>query len=124
MALAAAVAEWVLLGTNTIVAPWYSPLLPARSLAGVDVVGGGRLIPGLGSGWSSDEYQQGVGVSWTERGARLDECPDVLDAVWTTDPVAQHHGAHFSFPDAYIGPKPVQRPRPYLFVGFGPRRAA
>jgi probable F420-dependent oxidoreductase len=117
---AAAVTERVLLGTNTIVAPWYSPLLLARSFAGVDVVSGGRLIPGLGSGWSPEEYQ-GVGVPWKERGARLDECLDVLESVWTTDPVEQHQGAHFSFPDAYIGPKPVQRPRPPIYLsGFAP----
>lgn len=32
---------------------------------------------------------QGVSVPWKERGARLDECLDVLEAVWTTEPVAR-----------------------------------
>ncbi|WP_329473890.1 TIGR03619 family F420-dependent LLM class oxidoreductase [Streptomyces sp. NBC_01723] len=127
LSVAASVTERVLLGTSTLVAPWYSPLLLARSLTGVDVVSGGRLITGLGTGWSPEEYQ-GVGVPWQERGPRLDECLDVLEAVWTTEPVARHEGRHYTFPAAHIGPKPLQRPRPPIYLsGFAPasrRRAA
>ncbi|TDC75964.1 TIGR03619 family F420-dependent LLM class oxidoreductase [Streptomyces hainanensis] len=127
LSVAASVTERVLLGTSTLIAPWYSPLLLARSLTGVDVVSGGRLIPGLGTGWSPEEYQ-GVGVPWQEWGARLDECLDVLEAVWTTEPVARHEGRHYAFPAAHIGPKPLQRPRPPIYLsGFAPasqRRAA
>ncbi|MFF9044364.1 LLM class flavin-dependent oxidoreductase [Streptomyces parvulus] len=68
LSVAASLTERVLLGASTMVAPWYSPLPLARSLTGVDVVTGGRLITGLGTGWSSEEYQ-GVGVPWQERGA-------------------------------------------------------
>ncbi|TXL83783.1 LLM class flavin-dependent oxidoreductase [Streptomyces sp. IB2014 016-6] len=68
LSVATSVTERVLLGTSTLVAPWYSPLLLARSLTGVDVVSGGRLIPGLGTGWSPEEYQ---GVAFPGRsGAR------------------------------------------------------
>ncbi|MFI6374433.1 TIGR03619 family F420-dependent LLM class oxidoreductase [Streptomyces sp. NPDC050546] len=127
LSVAATATERALLGTSALVAPWYSPLLLARSLSGVDVVSRGRLVPGLGTGWSPEEYQ-GTGVPWKERGARLDECLDVLEAVWTTDPVEQHEGTHYSFPAAHIGPKPVQRPRPRIYLsGFTPasrRRAA
>ncbi|WP_307841413.1 LLM class flavin-dependent oxidoreductase [Streptomyces endocoffeicus] len=127
LGVAASVTERALLGTSTLIAPWYSPLLLARSLTGVDVVSGGRLIPGLGTGWSPEEYQ-GVGVPWKERGARLDECLDVLEAVWTTEPVARYDGRHYAFPAAHIGLKPVQRPRPPVYLsGFAPasqRRAA
>ncbi|MGV9854762.1 TIGR03619 family F420-dependent LLM class oxidoreductase [Streptomyces sp. NPDC003442] len=127
LGVASSVTERVLLGTSTLIAPWYHPLLLARSLTGVDVVSGGRLIPGLGTGWSPQEYE-GVGVPWKERGARLDECLDVLEAVWTTEPVAQHDGRHYAFPASHIGLKPVQRPRPPLYLsGFAPasqRRAA
>jgi probable F420-dependent oxidoreductase len=127
LSVAATATERALLGTSVLVAPWYSPLLLARSLSGVDVVSQGRLIPGLGTGWSPEEYQ-GTGAPWKERGARLDECLDILKAVWTTDPVEQHQGNHHSFPAAHIGPKPVQRPQPRVYLsGFTPascRRAA
>ncbi|MHC5907855.1 TIGR03619 family F420-dependent LLM class oxidoreductase [Streptomyces sp. S6] len=127
LSVAAAVTEHALLGTSTLIAPWYPPLLLARSLSGVDVVSRGRLVAGLGTGWSPDEYE-GVGVPWKERGARLDECLDVLDAVWTTDPVDRHEGPHHTYPAAHINPKPVQRPRPPIYLSaFSPasqRRAA
>ncbi|MEO3762285.1 LLM class flavin-dependent oxidoreductase [Streptomyces sp. B8F3] len=120
LSVAASVTERVLLGTSALVAPWYSPLLLARSLTGVDVVSGGRLITGLETGWSPEEYQ-GVGVPWQERGAWLDECLDVLEAVWTTEPVARHEGRHYTFPAAHIGPKPLQRPRPRSACPASPR---
>ncbi|MET8981848.1 TIGR03619 family F420-dependent LLM class oxidoreductase [Streptomyces sp. NPDC004539] len=127
LSAAAAVTERPLLGTSTLIAPWYPPLLLARSLSGVDVVSRGRLVAGLGTGWSPDEYE-GVGVPWKERGARLDECLDVLESVWTTDPVVRHDGAHHAYPAAHINPKPVQRPRPPVYLSaFSPasqRRAA
>lgn len=127
MSVAATATERVLLGTSTLTAPWYSPLLLVRSLSGIDVVSQGRLLPGFGTGWSPEEYQ-GVGVPWRERGARLDEFLDVLETVSATDPIEQHQGTHYSIPAAYIGPKPVQRPRPPIYLAaFGPasqRRAA
>ncbi|MEU8878203.1 LLM class flavin-dependent oxidoreductase [Streptomyces javensis] len=115
LSLVASVTERVLLGTSTRVAPWVSPLLLARSLTGVDVVSGGRLITGLGTGWSPEEYQ-GVGVPWQERGARLDECLDVLEAVWTTEPVARHEGRHYPSPPPASGPSRSSAPAPDLPV--------
>jgi alkanesulfonate monooxygenase SsuD/methylene tetrahydromethanopterin reductase-like flavin-dependent oxidoreductase (luciferase family) len=120
LSVAASVTERVLLGTSTRVAPWYSPLLLARSLTGVDVVSGGRLITGLGTGWSPEEYQ-GVGVPWQERGARLDECLDVLEAVWTIEPVARHEGRHYTFPAAHIGPSRSSAPGPRSTCPASPR---
>ena len=68
------------------------PALLGRSLTSIDMISGGRLIAGLGSGWSPDEFQA-VGVPMKQRGARLDECLDVLETMWTENP-AEHHGKH------------------------------
>ncbi|TDC20661.1 TIGR03619 family F420-dependent LLM class oxidoreductase [Streptomyces sp. 8K308] len=120
LTVAATVTERALLGTSTVNATWYPPLLLARSLSGIDVVSGGRLIPGFGIGWSPEEYQ-GVGVPWKGRGARLDETLDVLEAVWSATGPVEHHGTHVSFPAAHIGPRPIQRPRPPIYLaGFSP----
>ncbi|MFF9862919.1 LLM class flavin-dependent oxidoreductase [Streptomyces tendae] len=82
---------------------------------------GGRLSTRRGTGWSPEEYQ-GVGLPWQERGARPDECLDVLETVWTTEPVVRHEDRHHTFPAAHIGPKPLQRPpRPPIYLsGFAP----
>ncbi|MGI5232282.1 TIGR03619 family F420-dependent LLM class oxidoreductase [Actinoallomurus sp. CA-142502] len=112
---AAAVTERVRLGTSTLNAPWYSPVLLARSLTTLDVLSEGRLDVGLGLGWSSDEYAA-AGVPWARRGARLEEIIDVLERIWADDPVTYESGS-FSVPESRIEPKPVQRPRPPIYLG-------
>ncbi|GAA2447151.1 TIGR03619 family F420-dependent LLM class oxidoreductase [Streptomyces macrosporus] len=118
---AAAVAtERVLLGSNVINAPWYPPALLARQLAGIDRLSGGRLLAGFGTGWSPEEYRA-VGVPMEERGARLDECLDVLETWWTTDPV-EHDGPRWTIPAGHVRLKPAREPRPPIYLGaFAPR---
>src|ERR1700745_4231106 len=55
LAAAAAVTETVRLGTSVLVAPLYQPVRLAKALATIDQISGGRLVAGLGVGWSSDE---------------------------------------------------------------------
>jgi probable F420-dependent oxidoreductase len=119
LAAAAAVTTTPLLGTSVLNAPYYSPAVLARSLTTIDVLSGGRLIPGFGTGWSPDEFAA-IGVAMNERGALLDECLDVLEASWNQDTVA-YQGRHFSIPESHSGLKPVQRPGPPVYLaGFAP----
>ncbi|MGH1555480.1 LLM class flavin-dependent oxidoreductase [Streptomyces sp. L7] len=107
------------LGTSTLNAPFYSPLLLARSLVSLDILSGGRLDVGFGLGWSSDEYEA-IGVPWQGRGARLEEILDVLEHVWSGSP-AEYKGELWTIPSAHIETLPVQRPRlPVLLGGFTP----
>ena len=119
LAAAAAVTERVLLGTSVLNAPFYPPATLARSLASIDVLSGGRLVPGFGLGWSPEEFEA-VGVPMKQRGARLDECLDVLDSLWSQD-IAEHHGEHWDIAAIHSGLKPVQRPRlPVYLGGYAP----
>ncbi|MCI2423639.1 TIGR03619 family F420-dependent LLM class oxidoreductase [Saccharopolyspora sp. K220] len=126
MSVAAAVTERPLIGANILNAPWYAPAVLARSLTTIDRLSGGRLLPGFGVGWSPEEYSA-AGVPMNERGAGLDECLDVLDRLWSDNP-AEYQGRHWTLPATYADVKPVQRPRPPLYLaGFAPaamRRAA
>ncbi|MFI7044833.1 TIGR03619 family F420-dependent LLM class oxidoreductase [Streptosporangium sandarakinum] len=116
---AAAVTSRIRLGTSTLNANWYPPVLLARSLTTLDVLSGGRLDAGLGLGWSRDEYAA-TGVPWKGRAARLDAAIDTLEAIWRDDPVAVT-APGWSVPPSHIGPKPVQRPHPpILLAGFSP----
>jgi probable F420-dependent oxidoreductase len=114
LAYAAALTDTVRLGASVLVAPWYRPVPLARLLTTVDQLSQGRLVVGLGVGWSLDEYDA-VGVPMRERGARLDETLDVLDAVWGEDPVALT-GPTTHIAPAEVQPKPVQRPRPPVLL--------
>ncbi|MGY0058196.1 TIGR03619 family F420-dependent LLM class oxidoreductase [Streptomyces sp. LZ34] len=115
LATAAAVTERVQLGTNVINAPWYPPAVLARSLTTIDALSGGRLLVGLGTGWSPEEYEA-VNVPMAERGRRLDETLDVLTAWWTANPV-EHRGEHWTVPASYVDLKPAARPHPPVYLG-------
>jgi probable F420-dependent oxidoreductase len=114
LTLAAAVTERIRVGTSVLVAPWYPPVLLARSLTTLDHISGGRLDVGLGLGWSSDEYDA-VGVSQRGLAGHAEEVLDVLDAVWT-QPVVEHDGPRFRIAPSTIEPKPIQRPRPPVLL--------
>lgn len=101
-------------GTSVLNLPWYNPVLLARSLTTLDVVSRGRLIAGFGMGWSPDEYEA-AGSPWHRRGRRMDENLEALEAIWTTDPVG-YEGTDFRIPRSIIGPKPVQNPRPPIYM--------
>ncbi|MVU82682.1 TIGR03619 family F420-dependent LLM class oxidoreductase [Nocardia sp. ET3-3] len=119
LGIAAAVTERVRLGTNVLIAPLHRPAHLARALTTLDVVSNGRLLPGFGIGWSPEEYEAS-GVEFSHRGARLDETLDALEAIWTTDP-AGYRGRFVTVPEHRSELKPVQRPRPPIYLGaFNP----
>jgi probable F420-dependent oxidoreductase len=113
----------IALGTAVLNIPWYSPVLLSRRLATIDVLSNGRLRLGLGQGWSQDEYVV-AGTPWEKRGKRFEEMLQALKTIWTTDPV-EFKGDFYLIPRSFIGPKPVQKPHPPIYLGaFSPRAAA
>jgi probable F420-dependent oxidoreductase len=106
--MAAAVTERVTLGTAVILPPLHMPLRLAKSFATIDAASGGRLVAGLGSGWSVDEFKAIAPRPLKERGAALEEFLDIADAAWGPDPVAFRNERYEIFP-AEIGPKPAGR---------------
>ncbi|MGO4445175.1 TIGR03619 family F420-dependent LLM class oxidoreductase [Mycobacterium sp. 2YAF39] len=115
LAVAATATTRVGLGSSVFVAPWYPPVQLARQLTSIDVVSGGRLLPGFGVGWSPEEYQA-AGAPFRRRGAQLDELLDALDTLWTANPVA-HQGDRWSIPQSWVNLKPAQEPRPPIYLG-------
>jgi probable F420-dependent oxidoreductase len=102
------------LGTSVLNIPWYPPVLLARRLTTLDVLSGGRLRVGFGTGWSLDEYVA-AGAPFKERGQRADEIIAALKTIWTTDPV-EFQGKYYRIPKSFIGPKPVQKPHPPIYM--------
>jgi probable F420-dependent oxidoreductase len=103
------------LGTGIIILPQRNPLVLAKELASVDVVSGGRLIFGLGSGYLRPEFDA-LGVSFAEKGARTSEAIEVLRALWTQDQPS-FRGRYWSFSGIQAKPLPVQKPHPPIVVG-------
>ncbi|MFJ8200630.1 LLM class F420-dependent oxidoreductase [Streptomyces sp. NPDC096152] len=119
LTLAAAVTERVRLGSSVLVAPLHMPFQLAKALASLDAASGGRVIAGLGTGWSLDEYAASGIRPIEERGRVLDEVIDVCRAVWGPDPV-RHVGPLTRIDSAAVGPKPA-RPIPILLAASTPR---
>jgi probable F420-dependent oxidoreductase len=115
LAIAATATSSAQLGSSVINLPWYPPVMVARSLTTIDVVSGGRLLPGFGIGWSPDEYQA-ANVPWRGRGARLEESLDALEAIWGPGPAA-YAGAAWTMPASHLDLRPVQQPHPPIYLG-------
>ncbi|MFF3171085.1 LLM class F420-dependent oxidoreductase [Streptomyces sp. NPDC057900] len=119
MTLAASATDRARLGTSVLVAPLHIPFQLARSLASLDAASGGRVVAGLGTGWSLDEYAAASVAPFEQRGAVLDELLDVFAAVWGPDPVS-YEGTLTTIAPSVVGPKPA-RPIPVLLAASGPR---
>jgi probable F420-dependent oxidoreductase len=113
LTFAAAHTSRIALATGVLNLPWYNPVL-ARRLTTLDVLSRGRLRAGFGIGWSPDEYEA-TGAPWQDRGKRADEAIEIIKKIWTTDPV-EFQGKHYRIAKSFIGPKPVQKPHPPIYM--------
>ncbi len=105
----------VRLGTGIVVLPLRNPLILAKELATVDVLSGGRLILGVGVGYVEREFEA-LGMPFSDRGARLEECLAAIRAIWTEDHPA-YAGRIVSFGGVQAHPRPLQRPHPPIVMG-------
>jgi probable F420-dependent oxidoreductase len=109
----------IALGTSLMDILFHSPVILARRFATLDLLSEGRAIAGLGIGWSKDEYQAS-NIPFKDKGERANEFLQVLKRIWTDD-VVEFKGKYYNIPASKIGPKPVQKPHPPIYMGgFSP----
>ena len=121
LAFAAAATKQILLGTSVLVASYRSPVLLAKMTATLDQLSGGRLILGLGAGWSSDEFTA-IGESLHGHQERTDDYLRVLKSLWA-EKQPSFSGKYYQVPKSVFLPQPVQRPGPPLWIGGNSKRA-
>ncbi len=97
-----------------LILPQRETALVAKQAAVLDVLCGGQLRLGIGTGWNEVEYVA-LGQDFHTRGRRQEEQIELLRRFWTQDLVT-FHGEWHDIPDAGINPLPVQRPIP-LWLG-------
>ncbi|MFH8349748.1 LLM class F420-dependent oxidoreductase [Streptomyces sp. NPDC018045] len=103
------------LGTTVVVLPYRHPLQTARVTANLDRFSGGRLVFGVGIGWSQQEYAA-LGIDYASRGRITDEYLACIKEHWT-QPVVSFQGEHVAYTDITTGPAPVRDPHPPVWVG-------
>lgn len=103
------------LGSNIIIAPFYHPVWLANAGAMLDVISDGRFIAGLGLGYDPTEFDA-MGVDIDDRIGRTIENIILLKKLWTQDSVT-FDGKHFAVQEYGIAPKPIQEPRPEIWLG-------
>jgi F420-dependent oxidoreductase-like protein len=106
------------LGTMVACTAHRNPALLAKAAATLDVISGGRLELGLGSGVQKEEHSAyGFGFGKPKvRAEQLAESLEVILRLWT-EQKASFQGRHFSLDGAVCEPKPQQKPHPPLIVG-------
>lgn len=114
LAYVAAVTKTIKLATGILILPQRHPIYTAKEVATVDVLSGGRVILGIGSGWMKEEFEA-LGIDFHHRGAMTDEAIQALRALWK-DGAASFEGKHFRFGPLHSNPKPVRRDVP-IHVG-------
>lgn len=114
---AAAVTTRLRLQTNLLVAPYRNPYLVAKAAASLDLVSGGRLTLGLGAGYLEDEFRV-LGVDIDARNDLFDAAIPAITAAWSGQSVEPFSGTTYT-----MLPRPVQRPRPPIWIGGNSRRA-
>ncbi|MBM4433570.1 MAG: LLM class flavin-dependent oxidoreductase [Chloroflexi bacterium] len=132
LAFVAARTARVRLLTSILLLPVRDPIVLAKQIATVDVLSGGRFTCGVGVGppleeaktettrlaqhrTNAEKEYAAFGLRGN-RGPRMDEHLQAMISVWTQEK-ATFRGRYVSFEDLDVFPKPLQRPRPPLWVG-------
>ena len=120
IAALAAKTERVEIGTLVTPAGMRNPQHLGKTIATVDHIAGGRIIPGLGAGWMPGEYTD-FGMPFgspAERIRQLRETVALLKAMWSSDEPVTMHGDFVNATNLVTEPKPSRVP-PLLIGGTG-----
>ena len=119
---AVATLGWLAAATRTArllsyvyIAAYRHPLQTAKAFATLDALSGGRIILGVGTGHLEAEFAA-LGVDFGRRGALLDDAIELVAAAFR-DEFPEHDGRVWHVRDLGLRPRPVQRPRPPIWVG-------
>ena len=103
-----AVTERLRFGTSVLVAPLRNPFVLAKQVATLHELSGGRVILGLGVGWSAEEFEA-VGADLSRRGAVTDDVLALLRHLFGGGQ-APYRGRRFSYEQGVFAPVPAEQP--------------
>ena len=120
LAAVAARTRTILLGTTSFLLPLRNPLQAAEQVAVLDRLSNGRVVLGVGRGYSAS-LLSAFSISPGEKRRRFEWCLDHMIQAWRGEPVALTENAA----PVVVAPRPVQEPHPPIWVAaFGPKALA
>jgi alkanesulfonate monooxygenase SsuD/methylene tetrahydromethanopterin reductase-like flavin-dependent oxidoreductase (luciferase family) len=90
------------------------PVAVATELASLDVINAGKSFAAFGLGYRDDELNA-FQVTKAQRFHRLVEGVEIIKRLWTEDHVS-FEGKEFQIKDVTVDPKPLQKPRPPIWL--------
>ena len=90
------------------------PVTLASELASLDVINNGKSFFAFGLGYRDDELNA-FNLTKTKRFHRFVEGAEIIKRLWTEDRVS-FAGKEFHLKDVTIDPKPLQKPRPPIWL--------
>ncbi|HVW45167.1 MAG TPA: TIGR03619 family F420-dependent LLM class oxidoreductase [Amycolatopsis sp.] len=115
LAFCAAATTSIKLMPYLMVLPYRSPFLAAKQVATLDVLSGGRVVFGVGTGYLRSEFAA-LGVDHAERTRLFDEALETILGIWGTDGYSKT-GMHFFAKAQTAHPRPRQQPHPPVWLG-------
>ena len=113
---AAAVTTKIGLGASVVVLPVHNPIHVAHQWASLDYISNGRAILGVGLG--RDHHYEQFQTPRDGRVRRFREAVELIKQLWT-EPGTDYRGRIFGLEGGTMAPKPVQKPRPPIWMGVG-----
>ena len=91
-----------------------NPVGTAEELAMIDMISGGRLVPGLIRGGGTEQLAMNANPAYNRD--RLEEAHDLIIKTWTTPGPFRWDGDQFQFRVVNPWALPVQKPHPRIWV--------
>ena len=101
-------------GTSVLLLALQHPLLLAEQVAQLDYQSGGRLDIGIGRGTLPPTFAA-LGIDPDDTRPRFEAALTIMRRAWTQRSVSWS-GPVWTFADVEVGPPPVQRPHPPIYV--------
>lgn len=101
-------------GTAVMLLGLRHPVTVASELASLDVLSGGKSFAAFGLGYR-DEELNAFNLTKKQRFVRFVEGVEIIKMLWTEDRVS-YDGEAFKLKDVSVDPKPLQKPRPPIWI--------
>ncbi|HYB42581.1 MAG TPA: LLM class flavin-dependent oxidoreductase [Candidatus Methylomirabilis sp.] len=123
LAYLAGITTRVRLGTAVLLPALRHPVVLAHQIANADQISRGRLVLGLGVGWSLPSAERewaACGMDHKRRVRRLEEHIEIWRMLWRGEPV-DHQGHGVDLVEHTIGPLPWREAGPPVLITAGNR---